>query len=219
MPDDCCPQPERDPRIGSYFDSLTRQRTAGGVLPPMQPVSHGLYEELRDAASVRPSVLELGCGSGALGVALLELGASRYEGVDLSPESLAAAYRRADGAGVTDRASFLLGDGARLLLEPHDWVVMDRVICCYPDMDALLDNALTAAGNRVAFTVPHSRGWRGMVNRVIWGVEGLLDRIRSASPGYVHSLARIEARLAAAGFRRLRDRPGLLWYTAVWEKA
>ena len=184
----------------------------------MQPVSHGLYEQLRDAASERPSVLELGCGSGALGVALLELGASRYDGIDLSPESLAAARRRADSAGVADRATFVLADGALSPLTAHDWVVMDRAICCYPDVDAMLSNAIPAATKRVAFSVPHSRGLRGWANRLVWGLLGVVDRIRNNSPGYIHSLDFIEGRLAAAGFRLLRNRPGLIWYSAVWER-
>lgn len=215
---DCCP-PARDPRIASHFDSLTRERTAGGVLPPMQPVSHGLYEQLRDAANMRPTVLELGCGSGALGVALLELGATGYDGIDLSPESLTAARRRAEIAGVADRATFHLGDGAHVALTPHDWVVMDRVICCYPDVEGLLANAIPAAGRRICFSVPTSRGLRGLANRMWWGVEAGWRRVRKgACPGYVHSLDLIESRLTAAGFKLLRRRTGVMWYMAVWQR-
>ena len=216
---DCCGAPERDPRIATHFDSLTRQRTAGGAIPPMQPVSAGLFEELRDAATLHPTVLELGCGSGGLGVALLEVGASRYDGIDLSPESLATARKRAEAAGVMDRASFTLGDGARVEVATHDWVVLDRVICCYPDVDALLGNALPAATRRFAFTVPTSRGLRGVLNRFWWGLERGWTRFQKGTcPGYVHSLDKIEGRLAEAGFRLLRKHGGLMWYTAVWEK-
>lgn len=216
---DCCP-PARDPRIASHFDTLTRERTAGGVLPPMQPASRGLFEQLRDARELRPTLLELGSGSGALMVALLELGADRADGIDLSLEAIAAARRRAEGAGVADRTSFTLGDGAQVPLTAHDWVVMDRVICCYPDVEALLANAIPAARKRIAFSVPTSRGLRGFVNRFWWGLGSWSTRFRKGPcPGYVHSLDLIESRLTAAGFSRLRSRTGVMWYMAVWERA
>lgn len=215
---DCCP-PARDPRIASHFDQLTRERTAGGTFPPMQPVSRRLFDALSDVAEVRPTVLELGSGSGALTVALVESGAQRADGVDLSAESVAAAQRRAEAAGVSERTTFELGDAARVDLSPHDWVVMDRVICCYPDVDELLGNAIPAARRRFAFSVPTSRGVRGLMNRLWWGLEKKLVKVlRGACPGYVHSLDLIEGRLSAAGFKMLRSNSGRMWYVAVWER-
>ena len=217
---DCCP-PARDPRIGPCFDRLTEQRTAGGVLPPMQPVTRRLYSLLSDVADQRPTVLELGCGSGALLVSLLESGATHADGVDLSAGSLDAARRRADAAGVADLTTFTQGDAARMRLEPHDWVVMDRVICCYPDVRELLATAVPAAGRRFAFSVPTSRGLRGLMNRFWWGIEArFVTRImRSMCPGYVHPLDVIEGRLRAAGFKLLQARTGLIWHVAVWERS
>jgi magnesium-protoporphyrin O-methyltransferase len=217
---DCCP-PARDPRIAPCFDRLTEQRTAGGVLPPMQPVTRRLYSLLYDVGELRPTVLELGCGSGALLVGMLESGATHADGVDLSAGSLAAAKRRADAAGVADLTTFTQGDAARMTLDTHDWVVMDRVICCYPDVRDLLARAVPAAGRRFAFSVPTSRGLRGLMNRSWWGIEArFVTRImRSACPGYVHSLDLIEGRLRAAGFELLRAGTGWMWHVAVWERA
>lgn len=214
---ECCP-PARDPRIARRFDQLTEKRTATGVLPEMQPTSRRLFELLSDAKQVQPTVLELGCGSGALLVGLLETGAVRGDGVDLSQGSLDAARRRAEEAGVADRSTFTQDDGAQAKLDAHDWVVMDRVICCYPDVDALLGNALPAAVRRVAFSVPTSRGWRGRANRVIWAIEAKWEAMRKGCPGYVHSLDRIEGRLKTAGFKPLRSETGWMWHVAVWER-
>jgi hypothetical protein len=36
---------------------------------------------------------------------------------------------------MTERAEFKVGDAAVTEVEPHDWVVLDKVICCYPHME------------------------------------------------------------------------------------
>lgn len=212
----CC----ADERIAAHFDRLTRVRTEDGtVLPPMVAVTERLLAQLDDVASVRPTVLELGCGSAALLVTLLTRGAVAADGVDLSPEAIGTAQRRAVAAGVGERVHFETADGARTTHAAHDWVILDRAICCYPDMPALLGAALSAAPSRVAFSVPTSRGLPGLANRLAWGLEARLSRFREGwYAGYVHSVDDIERRLAAAGFRRRSTDSTFLWYTAVWDR-
>jgi SAM-dependent methyltransferase len=217
-PADCCTPV--DPRIARHFDQRMRTAAADGALPQMVDISLALLELLADAGEVRPTLLELGCGSGAMTVKLLERGALRADGVDLSAESLAVASQRAELAGVSERVSFQVGDGAQVQLKPHDWVVLDRVICCYSGFDRLLANSIAAAERRYAFSVPHVRGWRGLANRLIFGAENATNRLRGRPcPGYLHSIAAIERRLADAGFRRLRTRTVGLWYAAVFERS
>jgi magnesium-protoporphyrin O-methyltransferase len=214
---DCC---EVDPRISRHFNGRIAELTSDGDLPEMVDVSRMLLGLLAgDVESRRPTLLELGCGSGALMTELVSRGAERADGVDLSPDMVGAARRRAEEAGVTGRVFFTLGDGAVVDVEPHDWVVMDRVICCYPAVERLLANATRAATERVAFTVPTSRGWRGLINKVMWRFENVpLLFGRPGCPGYVHDLGRIERTLAAAGFAlHAEDRLGL-WHAAVWDR-
>ena len=212
--EDCC---AADARIARSFDKLSRRRMAKGTLPEIQSVSKRILALLGDVADVRPSVLELGSGSGALAVTLAAAGATSVEGIDLSPASVEIARRRAEEAGVEDRVSFEVGDGSRASVDTHDWVVLDRVMCCFPDYDALLDVALPAAGRRIAFAVPNSRGWRGYVANAMVKVANVYERVTKGCLGYVHPLDRIERRLSDAGFR-LKDRSAGFWYVAVWER-
>ena len=62
-------------------------------------------------------------------------------------------------------------------------------------MPALLGAALSAKPSRVAFSVPTSRGLRGLANKVAWGLEAFLTRLqKDACQGYVHSVDDIERR-------------------------
>jgi predicted TPR repeat methyltransferase len=211
---DCCSD-EAESRIARHFD---RRDHSGGTR--LHETSARLLEQLGDVAQIRPAVLELGSGAGALAVALVEDGAQRVTGLDLSPVSVDAARRHATESGVAERASFEIGDASVAELEPHDWVVMDRVICCFGDMDRLLANALPAVGHRLALSVPESRGWRGLANHVLWRMEDLVDLLRGdRCPGYVHDIRRVHRLLTDAGLRLRSERPTGLWYTAVFERA
>ena len=212
----CCPA---DPAIARHFDSEMRSHAERGELPEMVDVTRTLLEMLPDVADARPTLLELGCGSGALTVELLRRGAARAAGVDLSAGSLAMARRRADAAGVAERVAFSHADASVVALEQHDWVVLDRVICCYRHLGQLLANAIPAARRRFIFSVPHDRGWRGLVTRSVVLAERLFNRLRRAPcAAFVHDIAEIERRLAEAGFERREWRNAGLWYAAVFER-
>jgi hypothetical protein len=111
------------------------------------------------------------------------------------------ARRRAASAGVDERATFIGGNAAAMDVEPHDWVILDRSICCFSDVDGLIAAALAAARQRVALTVPESRGWRGVLNRLRLALKTGWDVLHGGCRSYVHDVNRIEARLAAAGFQ------------------
>ncbi len=102
------------------------------------------------------SVLDIGCGIGALGTALLTKGANEGIFVDISSAYLAAAREVAAEAGVGERAAFYQDDFATSA-RPHpevDVVVLDRVVCCYPDAAALLAKAACHSQRTLILTYP-----------------------------------------------------------------
>jgi SAM-dependent methyltransferase len=206
--------------IERHFDSKSLRFTEGDQLPGMVAVSDRLKEALLPLGPTGRSVLELGCGRGALLLTLVQAGAGRATGIDLSRATIEAARRRFTEAGLADRVDLSVGDAARVRHEPHDWVILDRVMCCYPDVEALLANTLPAARRIYAFTVPTSRGWRGVLARLEeWFENAWNTLLRRPCPGYVHDLDLIERRLEGSGFR-LRHQDRLrLWHIAVYERA
>ena len=213
----CCAP--ADPRIARRFDEIANEWADTDELPEMVDVSAGLLDLLRDAPMRRPSVLEFGCGSGGLSVAMLEIGAARVSGVDLSASSVRLAEARAAEAGFGDQAIFRVGNAADAEVTPHDWVILDRVVCCFGEPDRLIERATKLATERIGLTAPESRGWRGWVNRPLWAADNCWDLVRGGCRGYVHDLRRLEERLADAGFRpRLTSRIGL-WHVATYERS
>jgi SAM-dependent methyltransferase len=179
-------------------------------------VSRILYERLGALGFAGRSVLEIGCGYGRLLIGSLVAGGSMGTGVELDAEALEQARERADDAGVAARATFVEGDGAQLELARHDFVVLDRVICCYPEADRLLARSLASTRLAYAMTVPESRGLRGAWNRVVYLFGGILDTIRGEERVYLHDVRRLERILAESGFR-LEHRERLAkWHVGIY---
>jgi len=209
-----------DSRIARHFDAKVAERLAKGQDPGLVAVSQRLRDELLSLDPSSRTVLELGCGRGGLLLRLVQAGAARATGLDLSPVSIAEARNRFEQAQLSERVHLSVGDAAQVPLERHDWVILDRVMCCYRDVERLLANTLPAARHVYAFTVPTSRGWRGVIARLAeWFENAWNARRGQPCPGYVHNLDLIEERLATAGFRlRHRDRQRL-WHIAVYERS
>ncbi len=83
------------------------------------------------------TVLDIGGGIGVIDQELLRAGASRATLADASAASVAVAREAADAAGLADRMTFVQGDAVRRAddIGPADVVTLDRVICCYRDVE------------------------------------------------------------------------------------
>lgn len=203
--------------IARFFDGEACCRGKRSRRRPVGGVSETLLDALEAVGLSGSSVLDLGCGVGGLTREALARGAARATGIDLSPRTIEEARRLAAGAGLGGRAEFRVGNVAQDPLARHDLVVLDKLICCFPDFDGLLANSIPAAGAVYAVSVPESRGLLGFLSRVAVGLENLLRRIRrDPFRAYVHDVGLMHSALEEAGFRSVSGRHKLVWYLAVF---
>lgn len=183
--------------------------------------ARGLTRELIDAlaegGAAGRTVLDIGGGVGAVHHELLRRGAAAALNVDASRAYLKVAREEAERQGHADRASYLLGDFVALAdaVEPADLVILDRVICCYPDMAMLVRRSARLARHRYGVVYPRDR-WLARL-----GVAVLNARFRLArSPfrAYVHQAAEVEAILSGQGLVKRFQRRTLLWQLAIYER-
>jgi magnesium-protoporphyrin O-methyltransferase len=212
-------EPERccfDDWVDRWSEQAAKHETVAGVTAP-------LLEALGEAGLRGRTVLDIGCGIGDLALATLGHGATRATGFDLSPKAIEGARRLAEERGVADRATFDVGDGSKVDLPRTDVVVLNRVICCYPNAGALLERSLAAAGVVYAFTAPVSKGVVGLGNKVWSRIGNVWLRLRPKHYGgfqtFIHDLELVDERVRAAGFRLLRrERRRFVWHLAVYER-
>jgi len=216
-------EPQREPERCCFDDWVDHCRKQAKKRDTASGVTARLLEALTDAGLADRTVLDVGCGIGDLALATLGRGAARATGFDLSEKAVDQARELAKERGLADRASFEVGDGSTMDLPAADVVVLNRVVCCHPDADGLLDRSLAAAGSVYALTAPVSRGPVGFFNRAetaVWNACYAIRRKRYAGfRTFVHDMERIDERVRAAGFGPVRrQRRRVVWDLAVYTR-
>jgi predicted RNA methylase len=217
-------EPHRDPEPSCCFDDWVpawehkskRRATVAGVTAP-------LLEALVEAGLEGRTVLDVGCGIGDLSMAAIGRGAERATGIELSPKAIEVGTAIALERGLQDRMTFRPGDGSKVDLPQADVVVLNRVFCCYPDIESLVAHSLAAAGSVYAFTTPPSSGLASAFVRVFGWFSNVWYRLRERKfhgfRVFVHDIEQIDERVRAAGFRPIRrERQRFVWHLAVYAR-
>jgi magnesium-protoporphyrin O-methyltransferase len=142
--------------------------------------------------------LEVGAGIGAVTVTLLQRGVTRASIVDASMAYVATARDLATNMGLAERLEIANGDFVEIAgaMQAVDVVVMDRVVCCYPAWQDLIEAATQKAGRAIAFTWPRDVWW----NRVGTAVINAFLRMRNPPfRVFVHPTQQMRALLESRG--------------------
>ena len=217
------PQPGPEPERCCFDDWVDHWTSQATTRPTAAKVTASLLDAITEAGVADRTVLDVGCGIGDLAIEVVARGGASGTGYDLSPKAIEEARRLAASRGVGDRMRFEVGDGAKLDLPAADIVVINRVVCCYPDTANLLDHTLGATRSVFAMTAPVSKGPTGWLNRLWSSLENVGYRLRASKyqgfRTFIHDLDRIDERIRAAGFRRVRhERRRLVWDLAVYTR-
>ena len=174
-----------------------------------------MLEQLERLGVTDRTLLDIGCGVGVLHQTLLERGAARALGVDLAPRMLDYARSRAHAMALDEKVEYRLGDFVDMEaeLEPADLTLLDKVVCCYPDAEGMLEAA--ARHTRVALALVYPRRHLlGLISNRIWnfGYRVFGSEFRS----FVHDPVSVHRWLEGRGLRRIFDRNNLMWHTQVY---
>ena len=181
----------------------------------LNPVTRELIDVLRDHDVEGARVLDIGAGVGAVHVALLEAGAATAVDVDASREYLAAARAEAERRGLAGRVEYRFGDVVEVAagLPAVDIVTLDSVICCNPDLGALLTAATRTGPRLVGITYPRDAWWMRAYMR---GYNVWSALRRSPARYFIHRHARLERWMADAGYRNVHEGGIRAWRVVLY---
>ncbi len=176
-----------------------------------------LIDALKTEGIEGMTLLDIGGGVGAIQHELLSAGVRSAANVDASAAYVAVAKEEAERRGHAGRVSYYHGDFIQLAPEiaPADIVTLDRVICCYDDMQALVGLSSARARNMYGLVYPRDTWW--MKIRV--AIENFVYRlVRNPFRSFVHPTEQVDAVVRSSGLRRRLYRKTFLWQVVVYAR-
>ena len=180
--------------------------------------SRQIFDYIKQQGVEGRSVLEVGGGIGAIQIELLKAGAARAVSVELTPTYEDEANALLREAGLADRVERKILDFATAgaTVEGADIVIMNRVICCYPDMPRLAGAASEHTREMLVISYPRRTLWM----RVGLGAANFLFRaMRREFQIFLHPPKRILATSEQHGLRTVLDESGFMWTVAALRRA
>lgn len=210
---DCCSLPRG-------YDKLFGEKTARRDLKRyrrkgLDDTARQIVEFLRGRGVEGLSVLEIGGGVGALEAELLKSGAARAVNYELSPSYEESARELWREVGVEDRAEYRVGDVTQNEVPAADAVVMHKVVCCYPDAEALVGAAAERAGRYLVMSFPRER----RLTRIGFGGLNLVARLlRWEYRSFIHPVSEIIGAAERRGLKQVEEHRGLIWQVVALER-
>jgi magnesium-protoporphyrin O-methyltransferase len=176
-----------------------------------------LLDQLKAAGVRGASLLDIGGGIGVVHHELLNEGADSAVHVDATAANIDTASNEAAQRGHSDRVRFLRGDFLALAPEitPADVVTLDRVICCYPDMEQLV-SASAARAQRLWGAVFPREGLS--IKAMAWCGNVIRQVMRNDFRTFIHSVDGIDAVLRREGLRPVSARDTYVWRAVVYSR-
>ncbi len=205
--------------IAEYFDGEACDYCESYKKQGLSSSSKILMSYLVERGVADKTLLDVGCGTGAFSIEALKNGAASCVGVDLSPVMVETANELAVASGFRDRAKFAVGDIAADEQASSDIVVMDKVVCCYPDVDRLLENASRACKGILVLTVPRDEGVVKAMVRLWTFIDDIVEKLRGRRlHWYLHSLKKMDRTLRESGFVRTKKQGSWFWLVLLYER-
>ena len=193
----CCePDDYESVFTGRFARRAAKRYRRRGLSPTAQRIVRFITENgIRDA-----TVLEIGGGVGEIQLELLNRGASHTTNLEISTKYESEATELLASSGAANRVTrrFLDIAQAGAEVDPADVVVLHRVVCCYPNYEALLSAAASHARRLLVYSHPADNP---ATRAMIWSENAIRRVRRNAFRAYVHPPEGMVAAAEAQGLR------------------
>ena len=176
-----------------------------------------ILEAVRSLHLQGAELLDVGGGVGVIHHELLNDVAREATHVDASSAYLKEARAQAARRGHDDRVRFIHADFTDVANElPNaDIVILDRVVCCYPNFRGLLKAAAEHSRSVLALTYPREVWYLRIGLKIINFFQNLgKDPFRI----FLHPVGKMDALLREEGFERVSLRRLFVWEMALYAK-
>jgi magnesium-protoporphyrin O-methyltransferase len=176
-----------------------------------------LIDSLKSAGVRGKTLLDIGGGIGVIDHELLAAGADSAVHVEASEPFVRAASEEAGRRGTAARLQFRRGDFVTLAgeIDSADLVTLDRVICCYRDMEQLVTASAGRAREMYGVVIPRERR---LTKVMALGINLIFRITRNPFRFYVHPSRSIDRVVERAGLSAAFVKDTLIWRVAVYRR-
>lgn len=176
-----------------------------------------LLEGIRKIPLAEKRLLDIGCGVGALHLTLLQEGAAEAVGVDLAEGMIEKAKQFARDKRLAEKTTYLVGDFVQIAdsLSEADVALLDKVVCCYENLDGLLEKSMSRTRSVYALTHPSER----LLVQLMFKAHIAFSRlIRMQFRPFWHDWATMRAHITEHGFRLVYENSTFFWRVLVYQR-
>lgn len=176
-----------------------------------------LVDAIEKAGVEGKSVLDIGGGVGAIPHRLLDAGAVNAVGVDASKAYVQVAHEEARRLGLSDRIRTDYGNFVEMApeVELADVVTLDKVICCFDDVEMLIRLSAERAGELYGLVYPRDN-W---ISRTFFKATNLFFWLkRSQFRVFVRPAETVDALVRKSGLSPLVSERTLVWHVVLYKR-
>ncbi len=163
------------------------------------------------------TLLDIGGGTGGIQHALLKAGLQSVVSVDASEDFIEVGKREARDQGHLDQIEYHYGDFVELApkISNADIVTMDKVICCYADMENLVKLSSSHSAQIYGLVYPRDYWW----TKLLLTFENFWYWLnRSPFRAFVHPTQAVDALLLANGLKQVFHFQNSYWQVVVYSR-
>ncbi|MCH7763350.1 MAG: methyltransferase domain-containing protein [Candidatus Marinimicrobia bacterium] len=161
--------------------------------------------------------LDIGGGIGAIQNDLIKEGAANGTNIEASKAYVEIAKEEALDNGIAEKVKFRQGDFTTIASDSDsaDIVTLDKVICCYDDMSALVGLSSRLARKIYGVIYPRDVWWV----KIALPILNLYPRIRGSSfRAFIHPTKKVEEIILGNGLKHYYYATTFVWQVAVFTR-
>ncbi|MBL4716314.1 MAG: methyltransferase domain-containing protein [Bacteroidia bacterium] len=182
-----------------------------------QKITKILLEAIKQNNTTNKTLLDIGGGIGGMQYDLLKSGVSEVTSVDASIAYHNVAEKETEYQGFSNSIKRYHGDFVELSSEipHHDIVTMDKVICCYDDIQGLIDHSSKKCNETYGVIYPID----SVIAKWLQNVVNVFFKVfQNGFQVFIHSRSDIENILSSNGFKLTLRKTHWVWQICVYTK-
>ena len=213
----CCNVSVNNEPTNKFFSRWSKRYAKRFRKGGLEKTQKYILEGVRKEPVMAKKILDIGCGVGSLHLTLLKEGAATATGVEVSEGMISQAKKFAEDFALQDRTSYVLGDFVRVApsLQEADVTILDKVVCCYEDYDALISASTAKTSSIYALSHPRQTILMEFVFKLQISVDKL---IRATFHPFWHDWTAIHRLILTKNFELIYSNSTIAWQVLVYRR-